>query len=287
MTIEYANSMQSKIKYMTIKAAISPCPNDTFIYGALANKLIETPHHLTFEYCDIEQLNQMAFAEKADLIKMSYYSYFKVEHKYRLLPCGGAMGVNCGPLLITKDKTNYEKANPVIAIPGIHTTANFLLHFFKNDNFTLLELPFDKIESALLEGLADAGVIIHENRFTYQQKGLTLITDLGQFWEDRTECPIPLGCLAIHRDINPAIDNEIIDMVQRSIIFARQHPDQLQTYINSHAQEMNSDVIQSHIELYVNDFSYDIGQEGKRAIQYMRKHLEDTPINKTPKVFEP
>jgi len=260
---------------MRLSIAISPCPNDTFIYGAVAQDLIESPHEFDFSYHDIETLNKMAQSGSADLIKMSFYNYFKVKDQYRLLPCGGALGKGCGPLLITADAAAVDiKENISIAIPGKNTTANFLLNFY-NPRFTnLIELPFDQIEQAILDGDVDAGVIIHENRFTYADKGLQLLVDLGSHWENITSSPIPLGCLAVKQEIADEMEEDIIRLVRQSILYAQNDFPAIQEYVSSHAQEMEETVQKAHIDLYVNDFSYDMGAQGWKAVDAMDMHLK-------------
>ncbi|MBK6373343.1 MAG: 1,4-dihydroxy-6-naphthoate synthase [Saprospiraceae bacterium] len=264
---------------MTLSFAISPCPNDTFIYGAIANQLIESPHEFEFSYHDIETLNKMAQTGKTDLIKMSFYNYFHVKDNYRLLPCGGALGRGVGPLLITKNINEFQGHNSIrIAIPGKNTTANFLLNFYNPEYTELIEFPFDKIEQAVLNGDVEAGVIIHENRFTYADKGLQLLVDLGSHWESVTSSPIPLGCLAVRQDIADEIEEDIIKLVRQSILFAQNHYSAIKNYVADHAQEMDPKVAQAHIELYVNDFSYDMGSEGWKAVDAMELHLKTNQL---------
>lgn len=259
---------------MNLNIAISPCPNDTYIYGAIANNLIDSPHYFNFSYHDIETLNKMAQEGNTDLIKMSFYNYFKVKDKYRLLHCGGALGRGCGPLLITKDPQILSKKDQIkIAIPGRNTTANFLLNYFNSEYNDLIEMPFDAIEKAILNNEVDAGVIIHENRFTYQSKGLKLLQDLGAYWEVKTSSPIPLGCLALRQDIADDIEEEITRLVQQSILFANNNYPAIESYVSAHAQEMDPEVVKAHIELYVNDFSYEMGTDGWKAVDAMDLHI--------------
>ncbi len=259
---------------MKLSFAISPCPNDTFIYGAIANNLIDLPCEFNFSYHDIQTLNLMAQEGKTDLIKMSFYNYFKVKDHYKLLPTGGALGIGCGPLLISMDNNvlkNHDR--PRIAIPGINTTAYFLLNFYNPELINLVEMQFDQIEHEILEGKVDAGVIIHENRFTYQEKGLKLVEDLGVHWENVTKSPIPLGCLAIKRDLDADMGDKITELVKQSILYANHNFDSIRNYIYDHAKEMDPEVIQSHIDLYVNDFSYDMGVSGWKAVDEMGKQV--------------
>ncbi len=264
---------------MKLSFAISPCPNDTFIYGAIANQLIESPYEFEFSYHDIETLNKMAQSGKTDLIKMSFYNYFHVKDNYRLLPCGGALGRGVGPLLITKNINEFQEHNSIrIAIPGKNTTANFLLNFYNPEYTELIEFPFDKIEQAVLDGDVEAGVIIHENRFTYADKGLQLLVDLGSHWESVTSSPIPLGCLAVRQDIADEIEEDIIKLVRQSILFAQNDYSAIKYYVADHAQEMDPKVAQAHIDLYVNDFSYGMGSEGWKAVDAMEMHLKTNQL---------
>lgn len=259
---------------MKLTIAISPCPNDTFIYGAIATHKIELPYDFEFTYHDIETLNKMAQEGSVDLIKMSFFNYFKVKDKYRLLPCGGALGLGVGPLLVASDRDILtKKENIKIAIPGRNTTAFFLLNYYNPEFKNIVEMPFDRIEQAILEHEVDAGVIIHENRFTYRSKGLQLLQDLGTYWEEQTSSPIPLGCLALRNEIDDEVGENITKLVQQSILFANNNYKAIEGYVEQHAQEMDPEVIRAHIDLYVNDFSYDMGLEGWKAVDQMGMHL--------------
>jgi len=174
---------------MDLKIAISPCPNDTFIFGPIILGKIDTGiYKFDFTYADIDELNKMSFTGGFDLIKMSYYHYLSADPDYNALPCGGAMGYNCGPLFVTSDLQEYlQNDEPLVGIPGINTTAHFLLNFYKPDIQDKKVIRFDHIEDSIQEKIVDAGVIIHEGRFTYQQKGLQLIQDLGEYWHQKNK----------------------------------------------------------------------------------------------------
>jgi 1,4-dihydroxy-6-naphthoate synthase len=252
-----------------IKLAISPCPNDTFIFGAWINELIHSEIAIEkVEYLDIQELNKQADHNQFDLIKVSAAKAFQLQDRYNILPCGGALGINCGPLLISKKPISPANIDQcIIAIPGQNTTAHFLFQYAFPKAINKKFIIFSNIEDALIKDEFDAGVIIHESRFTYQNKGLRLIEDLGLHWNKNLNLPIPLGLILIKKDIDLQIQHEVIRTIRSSINFANSEPDSLQNYIQSHAQEMELEVIQQHIQLYVNKYSYDLGIDGNQAIK--------------------
>ncbi len=254
----------------------SPCPNDTFIFDALIHDRIDTEGlHFEVQLGDVEQLNQKAFRGELDITKLSYHAYAHLIEQYALLNSGSALGNNCGPLLIAKTPLNTASlAQTSIAIPGTYTTANFLLSLAFPEAQNKQELLFSDIEQAVLEERVEAGLIIHENRFTYQDKGLVKLLDLGEWWEGNTGLPIPLGGIVVRRDHPLALQQRIDRVLRRSIEYAFAHPQESLPYVRSHAQEMDTAVMQQHIDLYVNDYSIDLGQKGRRAVQ----HLFDTAI---------
>jgi 1,4-dihydroxy-6-naphthoate synthase len=257
----------------TFRLAFSSCPNDTFIFKAIARNLIDLKGYcfdLVME--DVETLNQKAAHGTYEITKLSYAALGNVMDRYALLRSGSALGQGCGPLIISMPgrKLNDMK-NPVIGVPGLGTTAFHLFQFYMNDrpeqiNPVIRPMPFEQIMPAVLKKQADFGVIIHEGRFVYPDKGLELTADLGQWWEEQTNLPIPLGCIAIRRDIEPDIAREIETLIRRSINHAFAHPDMADDYIRSHAQELDDAVIRQHIELYVNDYSIQIGERGEKAV---------------------
>ena len=249
----------------------SPCPNDTFIFDALVNKKLDLGDlELEVVLADVEELNRMALAGKLDVTKISYNAYAYVHHTYQLLNAGSALGNNCGPLLIAKRPLSaLQLQQGTIAIPGIRTTANFLMSYAFPDALNKREFLFSDIEDAVLREEVDAGVIIHENRFTYSEKGLVRIADLGEVWEQTTGFPIPLGGIAAHRRLKPEIRQRFDTLLRRSIQYAFKHPDASKDYVKCHAQEMEESVMRSHIDLYVNQFSIDLGERGKAAISKM------------------
>ncbi|HEK19552.1 menaquinone biosynthesis family protein [Mucilaginibacter sp.] len=262
---------------MKLTIGFSPCPNDTFIFDALIHHKIDT-EGLDFEvfYDDVETLNQKAFRGELDITKLSYHAFAYAVDKYVLLDAGSALGFGVGPLLICKDdaeelreRLNNGDTDVKIAIPGKYTTANFLLSLAFPEATNKQELVFSDIENAVLDGRVDVGLIIHENRFTYQDKGLHKIIDLGDYWEKRTGCAIPLGGIVANRNLPADVQDKINRVIRKSVEFAFANPKSGLEYIRSHAQEMSEEVMYKHIELYVNQYSVDLGAEGKKAIRLM------------------
>ncbi|CAA6825514.1 MAG: Menaquinone via futalosine step 4 [uncultured Aureispira sp.] len=256
---------------MKLTLGYSPCPNDTFIFDAMIHHRIDT-EGLEFEVQlgDVEQLNQKAFSNELNITKLSYHAYAYLLSNYALLTSGSALGNNCGPLLIAKTAIPKEalKAKK-IAIPGKYTTANFLLSLAYPEAQEKQEVLFSAIEQQVLDEQVDAGLIIHENRFTYQDKGLVKLIDLGEWWEQTTQLPIPLGGIVVQRSLPLEVQHKINRVLRRSVEFAFKNPEASLPYVRAHAQEMDLAVIQQHIGLYVNDFSVDLGKKGKAAIQYL------------------
>jgi 1,4-dihydroxy-6-naphthoate synthase len=255
---------------MTLSLGFSPCPNDCFMFDAIVNERIDlegltfTPH-----LADVEALNRETFAGAADVTKLSYHAYAYCRRDYVLLDAGSALGRNCGPLLISARPIaadEVRRGGLRIAIPGIYTTANFLLGLAFPDARDRTPLVFSDIEGALLDGRFDAGVIIHENRFTYEAKGLHKIVDLGEFWEQETGTPIPLGAIVVRRSLPDEVKQRVNRVVRRSVEYAFAHRDASLPYVRAHAQEMSEEVMYKHIDLYVNAFSVDLGAEGTRAV---------------------
>lgn len=249
----------------------SPCPNDTFIFDALVHHKIDT-EGLDFEVYlgDVEDLNQKAFNNELDITKLSYHAYGYLTENYVLLDAGSALGAGCGPLLITKPSTLHSSLNTLkIAIPGKYTTANFLLSIAHPEATNKVEMLFSDIEDAVLSGKVDAGLIIHENRFTYQQKGLEKIIDLGEYWEKTTSSLIPLGGIVMKRNLPTETIHKVNRLLRKSIEYAFENPDSPLAYMQCHAQEMDKKVMMQHVDLYVNKYSIDLGDEGKSAITKM------------------
>jgi len=257
----------------TYKLAFSSCPNDTFIFKAIARQLIDL-HGYCFDIVleDVETLNQKAAKGTYDITKLSFAAFGSLVQTYALLRTGSALGLGCGPLIISlPGRSLDDKTKPVIAVPGMGTTAYHLFRLYVDDKFmdmdaSIIPMPFEKIMPAVIERKADFGVIIHEGRFVYPDMGLELKADLGLWWEDKTFLPIPLGCIAIKRDIDSAIACDIQKLIGKSIDHAFLNPSMAYDYIQTYAQELDEDVIQQHIGLYVNNFSKDIGEKGEAAI---------------------
>jgi 1,4-dihydroxy-6-naphthoate synthase len=247
----------------------SPCPNDTFIFYGLAHRTIDLGT-LAFApplLADVEQLNLWAMAKKLDVTKLSFHALGHVLDEYCLLSAGSALGRGCGPLLVATGKLTYEQlAGSRVAIPGRYTTAALLLKMFLPGCGELVEMRFDQIMSAVGAGEVDAGVIIHESRFTYQDHGLVCLQDLGQWWEETTGMPIPLGGIAARRSLGKELIDAVDRTIKSSLQFAHAHPQACLPYIRAHSQELDPVTVQAHIGLYVNDFSLDLGAEGWAAV---------------------
>ncbi len=233
-----------------------------------------SPLEFEFIFADVETLNNMAFDGALDVIKLSYANYFNVLEQYVMMTSGGALGSGVGPLLVSKEKFDIQQINTAhIAIPGIHTTANFLLSYAFPTAANKQEYVFSAIEQAVLDHEMDAGVIIHENRFTYEQKGLHKVLDLGEYWQQQTGLPIPLGGIAIRRNLPTSIQQEVNQLIRQSIEHSQRSLPFLSKFITSHAQEMSEDVMRRHIDLYVNSYSIDLGEQGKKAVYKMAETI--------------
>ncbi|MFN7117272.1 MAG: menaquinone biosynthesis family protein [Saprospiraceae bacterium] len=256
---------------MKLSLGFSPCPNDTFIFDAMIHGKIDT-EGLEFEVvmADVEALNQQAFAQDLDITKLSYHAFAYLTEHYSLLDAGSALGNNCGPLLIAKRPlSDTEIIESKIAIPGKFTTANFLLGVAYPDARNKVETLFSNIEDAVLNGEVDAGLIIHENRFTYAQKGLVKLIDLGEFWETTTGMPIPLGGIVVKRSLPEALQHKVNRVMQRSVQFAFDHPKSSLNFVRAHAQEMEEAIMYQHIDLYVNHYTARLGEQGRAAVQHL------------------
>ncbi len=262
----------------TLTIGFSPCPNDCFIFDAMIHHKIDT-EGLEFDVFmdDVETLNQKAFDNSLDITKLSYHAYAYITREYQLLNAGSALGNGCGPLLVSMSSdanyviTNLESkmSNITIAIPGTFTTASFLLGLAFPFAINTVEMRFSEIEDAVVRGEVDAGVIIHENRFTYQDKGLKKIIDLGEYWETLAIAPIPLGGIVIKRDFSEEMKQKVNRVIRRSVEYAFANPDASKVFVKLHSQTMHDDVIKKHIELYVNEYSLDLGDKGKRAVKLL------------------
>ncbi len=255
---------------MKFSLGFSPCPNDTFIFDALVNKKIDT-EGLDFEVHleDVQTLNNFALENRFDFSKISYGVMPLLLETHTLLNSGGAMGIGVGPLLICKDPNiSPDEVNHLrIAIPGKNTTAYLLFSYVYPNAKNISFYVFNEIEAAVLSGEVDAGVIIHENRFTYAQKGLYKITDLGAEWETKTKSPIALGGIVASNRIPKPIMQQVDQLIAKSVAYAFNNYHSISEYVSCHAQEMSESVMRQHIDLYVNDFSTDMGETGKNAIE--------------------
>ncbi|HSU52273.1 MAG TPA: 1,4-dihydroxy-6-naphthoate synthase [Segetibacter sp.] len=255
---------------MKFTIGFSPCPNDTFIFDALVNNKIDT-EGFEFEPVleDVQTLNKWAIEKKLDISKISYGVLPLVIKDYSVLQSGGALGKGVGPLLISKNAVaDLSKAvdDMTIAIPGENTTAHLLFSFAFPSATKKQFLVFNEIENAVLSGKADAGVIIHENRFTYQDKGLVKLVDLGEYWEQNTGAPIPLGGIIVKKEIDQSTQKKLDRLIKKSVEYSFKNYPQISSYISSHSQEMSEEVMRKHIDLYVNNFSLDLGEEGQQAV---------------------
>lgn len=256
---------------MKLSLGFSPCPNDTFIFDAIVHHKIDL-EGLEFEIVlgDVEELNQSAFRADLDITKLSYHAYAYLLDDYVLLHAGSALGRNCGPLLIARKALSKEEIERgPLAIPGKYTTANFLLDLAYPNAQNKQEVLFSEIEEQVVQKQSIAGLIIHENRFTYQDKGLVQLIDLGEYWEQETKMPIPLGGIVVKRNLPRDIQEKVNRVMARSVAFAQANPMESMPYVRQFAQAMQDEVMQSHIQLYVNKFTRDLGEEGKAAIQHL------------------
>ena len=253
----------------TLTLGYSPCPNDTFIFHALVHGLVPA-EGLRFapRLEDVETLNRLAADGALDVTKISYGAAPGLLRDYVLLRSGGALGRGCGPLIVSRrGMTRAELAGARIAIPGRRTTANLLLRLFAPGAAEGTEMVYSDIMPAVARGDVDAGLIIHESRFTYPAHGLTRVADLGEWWEGETGLPIPLGGIMARRELGDDLIRTVEDAIRRSVEHAFAHPLDSRDYVRAHAQEMDDAVARQHIDLYVNDFSVDVGDEGERAIR--------------------
>lgn len=273
---------------MKLSLGISPCPNDTYIFDAMLHGKIDT-EGLEFipRLEDVETLNNLAITQTLDISKVSYGVVFHLLHFYRILDAGSALGKGVGPLFITKNFSLQEElsgTNIKVALPGINTTAHVLFSLAYPHLQHKIFVPFHLIEEMVINGEADAGVIIHENRFTYQLRGLHKRSDLGDVWERRTGLPIPLGGILARRDFDPSLTQTINRVIRRSLEYANKQHNVLPSFVTENAKEMSEEVMRSHINLYVNDFSHSLGNEGMNAVKALINasaalHQKNVPEN--------
>jgi 1,4-dihydroxy-6-naphthoate synthase len=254
-----------------IRLAFSPCPNDTFIFEPIVHQRIDL-EGLSFDVRleDVETLNGMAMRNEADMIKVSFHAYLFLTENFTLLNSGCALGTGVGPLLVSKDPyTLSDLPELTVAIPGEHTTAHLLLKIAVPDVKEKKIFVFHEIEDAILSGKVDAGVIIHESRFTYEKKELRKILDLGEYWENLTHAPVPLGGIIARKNLGGEIISKLNRIMHRSVEYANSHPEEVMPYVRCHAQEMDDEVMKKHIALYVNRYTVDLGDEGQKAVKTM------------------
>lgn len=264
---------------MRLSLAFSSCPNDTYIFNALVNHCIDT-RGIEFEVtlADVETLNQKAAEYTYDVTKLSFAAFALLRDRYRILRTGAALGSGCGPLVVGMPESRpQEISKPLIAVPGMKTTAAFLFRLFMDELHPdvkpeLVPMPFEKIMPAVLERKVDFGVVIHEGRFVYHDMGLSLVRDLGDWWEEYSGLPVPLGCIAVKKELDRNIARTVEKLIGESIRYAGENPGAGDAYIRRHAEELSREVIDRHIRLYVNRFSENLGEQGEQAVlTFVRK----------------
>jgi 1,4-dihydroxy-6-naphthoate synthase len=251
-----------------ISLGFSPCPNDTFIFDAWVNQRLNTGNLISkLVIADVEELNRLSLTATLDVTKLSLSAFALVADHYELLTAGSALGINCGPLLISKNEIAFhDLSTKKIAIPGFLTTANLLLSLFAPEATNKHEVLFSEIEQRVLDDTYDAGLIIHESRFTYNERGLKKIADMGELWEATMHVPLPLGCIAIRKSLPTDLKILINQVMENSVSFAIEFPDASREFVKQHAQELSDEIIAKHIQLYVNSFTKQLGVQGKSAI---------------------
>lgn len=255
-----------------LRLGISPCPNDVFIFSGILTGAVTAPDlRLVVDFQDIENLNERAQAENRDIVKISYANYVRCGDAYELLDCGGALGRNCGPLLLTHG-SRWDPEREVL-VPGENTTANFLLDFFTRKPLRKRFLPFDALYDELRRRPGAQGVVIHEKRFTFAGDGLALVQDLGAYWEEETGCPIPLGAIVARRSLG--LKEPLEALIRESLGWAERHRSEALALCRRHAQDLNDTVIAAHIALYVNEYSHDLGSDGQAAVDFFLKQQRE------------
>jgi len=263
---------------MQISLGLSPCPNDTFSFYALLHHKTVFADPLTVRYLDIEALNQACMQQQFEFCKVSFHAYCRLRERYQLLEAGSALGFGCGPLLVARANLGREDAGNIrIGVPGRWTTANLLLRLWAGVDLDLVQMPFDQIMPRVARGDLDAGVIIHESRFTYPDYGLKQVADLGSWWEEETGYPIPLGGIVARRDLPQELVQRFDRALAESIRYGWQHPDEPIGFMRRHAQEMQQEVMAQHVGLYVNRYSAGLGEQGRRAVAALVERATGLP----------
>lgn len=256
-----------------ITLGYSPCPNDTFIFCGLAAGTITVPScEFRTELHDVETLNAMAMSQKLDVTKLSFYAWLKLKSRYQMLDTGAAMGFGCGPILVSRRPLKKaDLPDCRIALPGRWTTAHLLLRLWAPQIRDRVFTTYDQVIPMIMAGQADGGVIIHENRFTYQKEGFRPVIDLGQWWEAQTGLPIPLGCIAAKRSLGEKTITDIEAAIGKSLDKAQAEPEDCLAYMRTHAKEMDPDVLWQHVRTYVNAYSHRLGATGQAAIDALEE----------------
>ena len=267
---------------MKLTAACSPCPNDTFMFHDLASGSLTLPdRRIEVQLHDVETLNRMALAGTFDVTKVSFHTYLLVRKQYQLLSAGAALGFACGPVVVSKGGISAgEIAAARVAIPGKLTTAHLLLELWEPRITDKVFVRYDKVMDMLARGEADAGVIIHEGRFVYERAGLKLLADLGLWWQEQTQLPIPLGGIVARKSLGEKTIRQFEALLKQAIANSMANPAATREYVLKHAAEMDSDVLDEHIKAFVNDYSLDLGDEGRRAVAQMRRRARAAGIIK-------
>lgn len=252
----------------TLSFAYSPCPNDTFMFGAIALHAISAASFdCTVKLHDVQTLNEQLVKSVHDISKASFYAFLRAQDTYALLDAGAALGYGCGPIVVAQSADALRKPETAtVAVPGELTTATLLLRLWLPELTTSVAMPYDRIMEAVRTGAADAGVIIHESRFSYTNAGLVTIRDLGDWWEEETSLPVPLGGIFAKRSLEPGTHRDISELIRNSIAYARKNMAAVSDYVSCHAQEISPEVQRRHIDTFVNEFSIDIGDVGRAAI---------------------
>ena len=268
--------MSTQAQRKSLGLGISPCPNDTFIFDALVRERIPLEHNYQLHMADVEELNSLARQGRLEVTKLSLAAMVHVLDKYIMLNSGAALGRGCGPLVVSDKNLLPEKRSTAdIAVPGVLTTANLLLSLHGGFTGSREAMVFDKVMPAVQEGRVGLGVIIHEGRFTYQNHGLDLVLDLGAWWEGSSGLPLPLGVIAVRRDCGMDVAQAVDKAVRSSLEYARENPEESLPFVRAHAQEMNPKVMADHIDTFVNEFSLDLGNEGRDAISRLLRRGAD------------
>lgn len=263
-----------------LSLGISPCPNDTFVFDAMLRGAVQPRLDVDLVMEDVEALNQRAREASLDVTKISFHAWFHVLDEYVLLSSGSALGRGCGPLLVTKDPelTLADLPRMKVAIPGEWTTANLLLKLMGPQPAAVTPLVFDEVLPAIEAGEVDAGLVIHELRFTYAERGFHLLRDLGAWWEQATGCAIPLGAIIARRNLGAETHRRLAAAIRASAEAAAADPEAARPFMAAHAQDMDPEVMAAHVGLYVNDFTRDLGDEGEAAVRELHRRAVEAGV---------